>query len=63
MSGAVLHWSGRVVSSAISLYLHLPDFVSLCGPEWADVTLGWCFPRELAPPTTVHITPRALVAT
>lgn len=52
-----------MVSSAINLYLHLPDFVSLCGPEWADVTLGWCFPRELFPSATVHITPSALVTT
>lgn len=51
-----------MVSSVISLYLHLPDFVSLCGPEWAAVTLGWCFSRELVPPATVRATPRALVA-
>lgn len=35
---------------------------SLCGPKWADVTLGWYFPRELFPPITDHSAPRALVA-
>lgn len=32
-----------MVSSALNLYLHPPDFVSLCSPDGAEVTLGWCF--------------------
>lgn len=39
MSGAVLHWSGHVLSSARNLHLHLPDFVF---PVWPKV--GRCYP-------------------
>lgn len=62
MSGAVLHWDGHRVSSVITLHLHLPDFVSLCSSDWAEVTLGCFFVFCFFSPATVHITPGALVA-
>lgn len=49
LSGTVLPQGGHVVSSVVSLYLHLPDFVSLCSPEWAEVTLGCCFSSSHSP--------------